>query len=132
MAIARALADHLTALGGTIRTGHPVRAAADLPAARVFLFDTSPRQLAEIAGPVLPEGYLRRLRRFRYGPGVFKLDLALDGPIPWADPACLDASTVHVGGSLAEIAASERASSSENWSWIESLSVTTALIGNKT
>src|SRR4029450_4132375 len=82
---------------------------ADLPSARVFLFDTDPRQLAEIAGPALPAGYVRRLRRFRYGPGVFKVDFALDGPIPWSDPGCLEASTVHVGGSMAEIAGSERA-----------------------
>ena len=64
---------------------------------------------ADIAGPVLPGGYLRRLRRYRYGPGIFKMDFALDGPIPWSDPRCLEASTVHVGGTLAEIAASERA-----------------------
>jgi phytoene dehydrogenase-like protein len=109
IAITRALASHLAALGGVVETGRPVRAAADLPAARVFLFDTDPRQLADIAGPALPAGYVRRLRRFRYGPGIFKVDLALDGPIPWTDPRCLEASTVHVGGSLPEIAASERA-----------------------
>jgi len=108
-AITHALAGYLTALGGTIRTGHRVRSTADLPPARVFLFDTDPLQLARIATPVLPAGYARRLQRFRFGPGVFKLDLALDGPIPWSDPRCLEASTVHVGGSLAEIAASERA-----------------------
>jgi phytoene dehydrogenase-like protein len=109
IAICRALASVLASLGGTIRTGHRVRCPADLPEARVFLFDTDPRQLAEIAGPALPPGYARRLRRFRFGPGVFKLDLALDGPIPWRDPRCLEASTVHVGGTLTEIAASERA-----------------------
>ena len=92
-------------VGGTIRTSRPVRSAADLPAARAFLFDTDPRQLADIAGPALPSGYVRRLRRYRYGPGIFKMDFALDGPIPWSDPRCLEASTVHVGGTLAEIAA---------------------------
>jgi phytoene dehydrogenase-like protein len=109
IAITRALASYLGSLGGSIRTEHRVRSAADLPSARVFLFDTDPRQLAEIAGPALPAGYVRRLRRFRYGPGAFKVDFALDGPIPWSDPRCLEASTVHVGGGMAEIAASERA-----------------------
>jgi phytoene dehydrogenase-like protein len=71
-------------------------------------FDTSPEQLSRIAGDSLPAGYRRRLARYRYGPGVFKHDWALDGPIPWRDPACLEASTVHVGGTLEEICASER------------------------
>lgn len=107
--IARALASYLAELGGSVRTGVRVRSLADLPAARVYLFDTDPLQLALIAEAVLPERYLRRLRRFRFGPGVFKLDLALDGPIPWSDPNCLEASTVHVGGSMRELAASEAA-----------------------
>jgi len=108
-AITRALASLLAAHGGRIETGVRVKRLADLPAARVYLFDTSPDQLAAIAEPVLPPRYLRRLRRFRYGPGVFKLDWALDGPIPWRDPRCLDASTVHVGGTLEEVAAAEAA-----------------------
>lgn len=108
-AIASALAGYLSSLGGEIQTGVRIRSLGDLPRARVFLFDTDPRQLASIAEPVLPPGYVRRLRRYRYGPGVFKVDWALDGPIPWRDPRCLEASTVHVGGSLEEIAASERA-----------------------
>ncbi len=86
-----------------------VRSLADLPPARVVLFDTSPAQLADIGAPILPAGYVRRLRRYRYGPGVFKLDWALDGPIPWRDPRCLEASTVHLGGTLDEIAAGEAA-----------------------
>jgi len=108
-AIARALASYLATLGGRVETGRRVRALRDVPPARVVLFDTSPAQLADVAGPVLPAGYVRRLRRYRYGPGVFKLDWALDGPIPWRDPACLDASTVHLGGTLEEIAAAEAA-----------------------
>ena len=108
-AITRSLASLLLSLGGRIETGRRVGALADLPAARVFLFDTSPAQLADIAGPVLPARYLRRLRRFRYGPGVFKLDWALGGSIPWRDPRCLEASTVHVGGTIEEIAAAEAA-----------------------
>jgi phytoene dehydrogenase-like protein len=108
-AIGRALERTLASLGGRVRTGHYVRSPRDLPAARVYLFDTSPAQLADIAEAVLPAAYVRRLRRYRYGPGVFKLDWALGGPIPWTDPNIWDASTVHLGGTLAEIAASERA-----------------------
>ena len=107
--IARALASLLAAHGGTIETGRLVRSLKDLPPARLYLFDTSPAQLERIAGAVLPERYLRRLRKFRYGPGVFKLDWALDGSIPWKDARCLDASTVHVGGTIEELAASEAA-----------------------
>ncbi len=107
-AITRALAAYLASLGGELETGHRVERLDALPAARVVLFDTSPEQLARIAGDALPAGYRRRLGRYRYGPGVFKLDWALDGPIPWKDPACLTASTVHVGGTLEEICASER------------------------
>jgi phytoene dehydrogenase-like protein len=108
-AIARALAGVLAAHGGRIETGRWVRGLADLPPARAYLFDTSPEQLAQVAGPVLPAGYVRRLRRYRYGPAVFKLDWALDGPIPWTDPRVLRASTVHVGGTLEEVSASEAA-----------------------
>jgi phytoene dehydrogenase-like protein len=108
-AIARALTGVLTSLGGRIQTGTMVTSLAQLPPSRVLLFDTSPGQLARIAEAALPRAYVRRLRRFRYGPGVFKIDWALDGPIPWSDPAILEASTVHVGGTLDEIAASEAA-----------------------
>lgn len=108
-AISSALAGLLRSLGGRIETGRFVRTLADLPRARVVLFDTSPEQLAAIAEPALPARYVRRLRRYRYGPGAFKIDWALDGPIPWTDPAILDASTVHLGGTLDEIAAAEGA-----------------------
>lgn len=108
-AIARALASYLRQLGGRIETGRRVRTLDELPEASVVLFDTSPAQLIEIAGDALPATYRRRLARYRYGPGVYKLDWALDGPIPWRDPACREASTVHVGGTLEEIADSERA-----------------------
>jgi len=107
-AIARALASLLRSLGGRVETGRRIQHLDELPAARVVLFDTSPEQLARIAGEALPAGYRRRLGRYRYGPGAFKLDWALDGPIPWRDPACREASTVHVGGTLEEICASER------------------------
>jgi phytoene dehydrogenase-like protein len=107
-AIWRALVAYLTSLGGRVETGHRITSLAELPGARAVLFDTSPDQLAAIAGDALPAGYRRRLLRYRYGPGAFKLDWALDGPIPWKDAACREASTVHVGGTLAEICASER------------------------
>lgn len=107
-AIAAALVSLLKRLGGEVRLGVRVAALTELPPARVYLFDTSPDQLAAIAAPVLPRAYLRRLGRYRYGPGVFKLDWALSGPIPWRDPNCLAASTVHLGGTLDEISAGER------------------------
>jgi phytoene dehydrogenase-like protein len=106
-AIGHALASLLRSLGGRIETGVEVRTLADLPPARLYLFDTSPTQLANIAESVLPARYVRRLRRYRYGPASFKVDWALDGSIPWKDPRCLEASTVHVGGTLEEISASE-------------------------
>ena len=108
-AIARALSGLLRSLGGEIETGVCPRSIADLPAARVYLFDTSPAQLMVIAGEVLPPGYLRRIRSYQYGPAAFKVDWALEGPIPWKDDRCLAASTVHLGGTLEEIAASESA-----------------------
>jgi phytoene dehydrogenase-like protein len=107
-AITRALASYFKMVGGQIETGRPVGHLRELPRSRVVLFDTSPDQLVRIAGDALPWCYRQRLGRFRYGPGVFKLDWALDGPIPWRDPACLQASTVHVGATLEEICASER------------------------
>ena len=81
----------------------------DIPSSRAVLFDVTPRQLADIAGDALPASYVKRLRRFRYGPGVFKVDWALDGPIPWRDPECAKSATVHVGGTIEEIAAHEAA-----------------------
>jgi phytoene dehydrogenase-like protein len=108
-AITSALASLLRSLGGRIQTGVQVTSLDQLPPARLYLFDTSPAQLARIAAPALPPGYLRRLHRYRYGPAAFKLDWALDGSIPWKDPACLQASTVHLGGTFEEIAAAEAA-----------------------
>ena len=88
-------------------TGHSVTAISELPAARAVIFDTTPRALAAIAGERLPGGYRRRLEGFRYGPGVVKLDWALSDPIPWAADGARWAGTVHVGGTLDEIRASE-------------------------
>jgi len=107
--IADALASYLRSLGGEIVTGWGVESIDELPPARATLFDVTPRQLLHIAGHRLPRGYRRRLARYRYGPGVFKIDWALDGPIPWKAEACQRAGTVHLGGTLEEIAASERA-----------------------
>ncbi len=107
--IADALASYLHSLGGEIVTGQRVNSLAELPSARTILLDVTPRQAVRIAGDRLPTGYRRRLERYRYGPGVFKLDWALDGPIPWKAEACARAGTVHLGATLAEIAASERA-----------------------
>jgi phytoene dehydrogenase-like protein len=107
--IADALASYLVSLGGEIITGRTVTSMDDLAPAHVVLFDVTPRQLLEIASARLPARYRSRLARYRYGPGVFKMDLALDGPIPWKAKACERAATVHLGGTLDEIAASERA-----------------------
>lgn len=94
--------------GGELVTGWRVRALAELPPSRVVLFDTTPRLLAEIAGDALPSRYRDRLSRFRHGPGVFKIDYALSEPVPWLNADCRRAGTVHVGGTLEEIAAAER------------------------
>ena len=107
--VADALAARLRALGGTIETGRRVGSIAELPTARAYLCDVTPRQLDRIAGQRLSDGYRKRLRAFRYGPGVFKLDYAIDGPIPWRAQECLRAGTVHVGGTLDQIAESEAA-----------------------
>jgi phytoene dehydrogenase-like protein len=107
-AIARALVSYLQSLGGQLRTDLEVTSLSQLPAARAYLFDLAPSQVAKIAENDLPASYLRRLARYNYGPGVFKIDYALSGPIPWRAAACGQASTVHVGGTLEEIAASER------------------------
>ena len=107
--IADALAAHLRSLGGEIRTSSPVESIDDLPPSRAVLLDLTPRQVLRVTGDRLPAGYRRALGRYRHGPGVFKLDWALDGPIPWTAPECRRAGTVHAGGTLEEIAASERA-----------------------
>lgn len=106
-AMASALAAHFASLGGIIKVGEPVHAMSDLPKSKVVLFDVTPRQLAKIASQILPPKYLARLRRHRYGCGVFKVDWALKGPIPWRDPRCSAAGTLHLGGTLEQIAAAE-------------------------
>jgi phytoene dehydrogenase-like protein len=106
--LANALATHLRSLGGEIITGTPVSSIDELPAAKAVLCDLSPAPLLRIAGHRFPPRFRRALERYRYGMGVFKVDWALAAPIPWGDPACAQAATVHLGGTLDEIAASER------------------------
>ena len=107
--ICNALAGYLKSLGGRIETGHPIASLQELAGYDAILCDVSPRQLIQLAGDDLPASYRRSLENFRYGPGAFKIDWALCEPIPWRAKDCLRAATVHLGGSLEEIAASERA-----------------------
>jgi len=108
-AITRALAAYLQSLGGEIVTGAPVTTLDELGTPRAILCDVTPRQLLSIAGARLPERYRRALARYRYGIGVFKVDWALDGPIPWQAEGCVRAGTVHVCGSYEEVVAAEAA-----------------------
>ena len=105
--LAEALVERFRASGGVAETGQPVTDLADLPPARIILLDLTPRQVLGVCGDRLPANYARGLRRYRYGPGVFKLDWALAGPVPWRDPAVAAAATVHLGGLLGEIAHGE-------------------------
>ncbi len=107
--IANALASYLRSLGGEIVTGFNVGSLEQLPPTQTILFDVTPRQLLHIDGLRFPAGFRRSLEAYRYGPGVCKVDWALDGPIPWKAEECARAGTVHLGGTLEEIAASERA-----------------------
>lgn len=99
----------LERLGGVVETEREVRSLSDIPRARAILFDISPRRLIEICGDALPARYVRALGRYAYGPGVFKIDYALDGPVPWRAEPCREAGTVHLGGTFEEIAAGELA-----------------------
>lgn len=107
--ISDSLASLLRALGGVIRTDTHIAAIDEVETDGPILFDVSPHHLATIAASALPAGYCQRLRAYRYGPGVFKVDWALDAPVPWRDAACAQAGTVHLGGTHEAIAASERA-----------------------
>ena len=107
--IANALGSYLRSLGGEIVTNTPVQNVDDLPPARAILCDVTPHQLIAIAGHRFTSGFRRRLTKYRYGPGAYKVDWALDGPIPWKAGECRRAATVHLGATLEEIASSERA-----------------------
>ena len=103
-----ALAKYFQSLGGEIETGNRVENIDELPESQTILFDITPRQIIKIAGHRLPESYKKRLETYKYGAGVFKMDFALSEPIPWKSKDCLEAGTVHVGGTFEEIARSER------------------------
>ncbi len=107
-AITNAMASYLRSLGGEIRTGWMVESLDELPASTATLLDLTPTGFARIAGKRLPASYLRKVGKYRYGPAAFKLDLAIDGPIPWANPSLAGAGTVHIGGSAEEIASAEK------------------------
>jgi len=107
--IADALTSYLLSLGGEVYTGVRVGSVEEVPRTRAVLLDVTPRQLLDIAGQHLTGRYRRALKDYRYGPGVFKVDFALDGPVPWRAAECLRAGTVHLGGTLEEIAAGEAA-----------------------
>lgn len=107
--ISNAMAACLRSLGGDIVTGVRVRSLSDLAPCVCVLFDLTPRQLLKILGDDLTQSFANKLRRYEYGPGVFKLDWALDGPVPWRAAECSEAATIHLGGSLAEIEESESA-----------------------
>ncbi|EUA52177.1 putative oxidoreductase [Mycobacterium xenopi 3993] len=107
--IADALVAYFRHLGGEIRLGHWVRRLSDVPAHWVLLLDVSPTQVSAILGESLARWYRRYYASYRYGPGVCKVDYLLDGPIPWRADECAHAATVHLGGTLHEVAAGERA-----------------------
>ena len=106
--ISKALADYFRDLGGKIETGQPIDRIDQLPKARATLFDTTVWHFARIAGDQLPSSYRQKLHGFRHAPGIFKIDYALSSPIPWKAKECRDAGTIHLGGTLHEIAGSER------------------------
>jgi phytoene dehydrogenase-like protein len=106
--ITDALAAELRAHGGAIEAGVRVRSLADLPPADAVVLDLAPRHVADLADGRLPAHVERAYRRYRHGPGAFKLDLAVEGGVPWTNSDCRRAGTVHVGGSFEEIAAAER------------------------
>jgi phytoene dehydrogenase-like protein len=107
--IIESLAAIATSAGAVIQVDAPVRTLKDVPVSRAVLLDVTPRQLGAVAGAALSPPYRRQLARYRYGPAAFKVDYALSSPIPWRAPACARAATVHVGGTLEEIARAEAA-----------------------
>ncbi len=108
-AITDALVARLREHGGTVETGAQVRSLSELPDADAVILDLAPSRVVDLAGGRLPNHVERAYRRYRHGPGAFKLDLAVEGGVPWINEACRRAGTVHVGGSFAEIVAAERA-----------------------
>lgn len=108
--MADAMTSYLKSLGGEVVTGERVESLGQVPKTRAILCDVAPRQFLRIAGDRVSPAYRRQLEKFRHGPGVFKMDWVLSAPVPWRDPNCRRAGTLHLGGTLAEIADGERAS----------------------
>ncbi len=106
--LADVLANYFRSIGGEIMSNRRIETLDELPKSRAVLCDVSPRQFIRMAGASLPAVYRRRLERYRYGPGVFKMDWVLSSPVPWRAPACASACTLHLGGSLREISHAER------------------------
>lgn len=106
--LTRALASYFTSLGGQLETGRRISSLGELPNRRATLCAVTPRQLLALCGDALPKRYQNALADWRYGPGAFKVDWALDAPIPWTNPTVARAATVHVGGTAEEIAHAER------------------------
>jgi phytoene dehydrogenase-like protein len=106
--ITKVLAAHLEQLGGEIETNAEIVTLRELPRSQIILFGNTPKQILRIAEKELPASYAKKLRSFKYGAGVYKMDIALGEPIPWLDDRCGQAGTVHLGGTLQEIARSER------------------------
>jgi phytoene dehydrogenase-like protein len=105
--IIQALANYFNKLGGEIKTGRRISSLKEIPACKVILMALTPRQVSALAADELPDRFRKKLIRFKYGPAVFKMDWALKQPIPWKDQTCLQAATVHLGGSFREIIQSE-------------------------
>jgi len=106
--ISDALGSYLSSLGGRIITGSTVKSLRELPSAQAVILDLTPRQILALAGDQLPPSYRWELHKYRYGPGVFKVDWALSSPIPWKAQECLQAGTLHIGGSAPEIISGEQ------------------------
>ena len=106
--ITDALASHLTELGGSIITTTEIKSLEQLPPSKLVMLDVTPKQFLSMAEQQLPDTYKRKLQNYKYGPGVFKIDWILNGPVPWKAKECHSAGTVHIGGCLEEIAAAER------------------------
>ena len=107
--LADALAGYLQSLGGRVDVNAPIHSVDELPSTKAVLLDLTPRPALAVVGSRWSESYRQRLHRYRYGPGVFKVDYALTGPVPWRASVCQQAGTIHLGGTMPEIAASERA-----------------------
>ncbi|HJU92175.1 MAG TPA: NAD(P)/FAD-dependent oxidoreductase, partial [Pyrinomonadaceae bacterium] len=106
--ISNALAAYFTDLGGEIFTNHRIGSLSDLPTAKAVLCDLTPHQIVRVAGGSLPPRFVRKLTQYRYGPAAFKMDWALNAPLPWRARECSQAATIHLGGSFAEILTSEK------------------------